>query len=138
MMIDTRQAALLLGGDVCGRDQVVCPGPGHSHRDRSLSVRFISTAQDGFVVHSFSGDDPIAARDHVRERLGLPRWEPGDGLDRQTSHPQRFDQMAIDREAEPRFGQRMTFSALPAPTSYGAKELSLAARQPSSTLPPAP
>jgi putative DNA primase/helicase len=101
-MIDTRQAARLLGGEVCGRNQIVCPGPGHSHKDRSLSVRFVASARDGFVVHSFSGDDPIAARDHVRDRLGLPRWESGDERDRRPYQPQRFDQMAIDREAEPR------------------------------------
>jgi putative DNA primase/helicase len=103
-MMDTRQAARLLGGEVCGRDQIVCPGPGHSHRDRSLSVRFVASARDGFIVHSFSCDDPIVARDHVRDRLGLPRWEPGDEQDRRIppSHRKEFDQMAIDREAEPR------------------------------------
>jgi putative DNA primase/helicase len=102
MSLDIRRAAHLLSGEVCGRDQVICPGPGHAPRDRSLSVRFIASAQDGFVVHSFAGDDPIAARDHVRVRLGLPRWEPGDGLDRRRQHPKRFDEMVIDRQAEPR------------------------------------
>jgi hypothetical protein len=28
------------------------------------------------VVHSFSGDDPIACRDYVREKLGLPPFTP--------------------------------------------------------------
>jgi hypothetical protein len=32
-MIDLRRAAYLLGGEVSGRDQVVCPGTGHSPRD---------------------------------------------------------------------------------------------------------
>jgi putative DNA primase/helicase len=77
VQIDIRAAARALGGDVCGRDQVVCPGPGHSHQDRSLSVRLDPRAPDGFVVHPFAGDDPLACRDHVRERLGLPAWEPG-------------------------------------------------------------
>ena len=56
---DVRAAARALGGDISGRDGVVCPGPGHSRQDRSLSVRLDSTAPDGFVVHSFAGDDPI-------------------------------------------------------------------------------
>ncbi len=66
--MDAREAAVALGGEVGGRQQVICPGPGHSRKDRSLSVRFTG---DGFVVHSFAGDDPIECRDYVRERLGL-------------------------------------------------------------------
>ena len=52
------------------------PGPGHSPKDRSLSVKIDTDAPDGFVVHSFSGDDPIVCRDYVRERLGLPAFKP--------------------------------------------------------------
>jgi len=37
-MIDLRRAAYLLGGEVCGRDQVVCPGTGHSPRDYDLEI----------------------------------------------------------------------------------------------------
>jgi putative DNA primase/helicase len=66
-----REMAAALGGDVVGRDEVICPGPGHSPRDRSLSVRFIGG--DDFVCNSFAGDDWRACRDHVRERLALPR-----------------------------------------------------------------
>jgi hypothetical protein len=71
-----RAAARALQGDVSGRDGVVCPGPGHSCQDRSLSVRFDPTAPDGFLVHSFAGDDPIVCKDHIRERLGLERFKP--------------------------------------------------------------
>jgi putative DNA primase/helicase len=67
-MIDLRQAARALGGDIFGRDQVQCPGPGHSPRDRSLAVRFIA---DRFIVHSHANDDWRACRDHVSARLGL-------------------------------------------------------------------
>ncbi|MCF3935312.1 toprim domain-containing protein [Acuticoccus sp. M5D2P5] len=70
MRADLKQAAAQLGGEVTGA-QVLCPGPGHSHHDRSLSVRFGSTAPDGFVVYSFAGDDPITCRDHVRQALGM-------------------------------------------------------------------
>jgi Toprim domain len=102
-MIDMRNAARLLGGEVTGR-QILCPGVGHSPVDRSLSVRFEASAPEGFIVHSFSGDDPIAARDYVRDKLGLPSWRPGDEQDRRV-HPssrQAFDRAAVDREAERR------------------------------------
>jgi hypothetical protein len=74
--IDARTAARLLCGDVSGRGSIVCPGPGHSHRDRSLSVRLVPGSQDGFIVYSHAGDPIAACKDHVRERLGLPRWRP--------------------------------------------------------------
>lgn len=64
--------AHMLGGDVVGRSQVLAPGPGHSPRDRSLSIRLDDHAPDGFLVHSHAGDDPLAAKDYVRQRLGLP------------------------------------------------------------------
>jgi hypothetical protein len=63
-----------LGGDVVNREALV-PGPGHSAEDRSLSIKLDSAAPDRFVVHSFAGDDPIACRDHVRQKLGLPKFE---------------------------------------------------------------
>jgi putative DNA primase/helicase len=64
--------AQALGGEVRG-GQILAPGPGHSSKDRSLSVRLSSTAADGFVVHSYAGDDVAACRDHVRERVGISR-----------------------------------------------------------------
>jgi putative DNA primase/helicase len=66
--IDPRIAARLLGGDVSGRNNVRCPGPGHSRHDRSLSVTFRG---DGFTVHSFAGDDWRDCKDHVKAVLGL-------------------------------------------------------------------
>jgi hypothetical protein len=63
--------ARLLGGEAHGR-RVLCPGPGHSRTDRSLSVKLGDDAPEGFVVHSFAGDDPLACKDYVRERLNLP------------------------------------------------------------------
>jgi hypothetical protein len=62
-----------LGGEVVGRNRVLVPGPGHSTRDRSLSVKLMPS---GFVCHSFAGDDPMVCRDHVRSRLGLPSFKP--------------------------------------------------------------
>src|SRR5215207_8846528 len=64
--------ARALGGEVSGR-QVLAPGPGHSPQDCSLSIRIDPSAPGGFLVHSFAGDDPLTAKDYVREQLGLKR-----------------------------------------------------------------
>jgi hypothetical protein len=63
-----------LGGDVTNGKALV-PGPGHSAEDRSLAIKCDSAAPDGFMVHSFAGDDPIVCRDHVRRKLGLPEFK---------------------------------------------------------------
>lgn len=67
MHLDIKQVADLLRGDVIGRNRVLCPGPGHSARDRSLSVTFHT---DGFLTNSFAGDDFRDCRDHVQALLG--------------------------------------------------------------------
>jgi hypothetical protein len=67
--------ARALGGEASG-NSVMAPGPGHSPHDRSLSVTLDANAPGGFLVHSFAGDDPIACKDHVRARLGLPAFQP--------------------------------------------------------------
>jgi Toprim domain-containing protein len=75
-MISLQQLAKALGGEVSG-DGVLCPGPGHSADDRSLSIKLDDKDPDGFVVNSFSPADKWEdCRDHVREKLGLPKWEP--------------------------------------------------------------
>jgi hypothetical protein len=73
--LDLRGLARALDGEI-SRDEVLCPGPGHSIKDRSLSVRLSADASDGFVTHSFAGDDPIACKDHVRAKLGLRQFSP--------------------------------------------------------------
>ncbi|MFM9858186.1 toprim domain-containing protein [Pseudoxanthobacter sp. M-2] len=65
------EVAKAVHGDVSGRDKVLAPGPGHSPRDRSLSILLSSTAPDGFIVDSFAGDDWRVCRDHVRRCLGI-------------------------------------------------------------------
>ena len=72
-MFGPAELARLLGGDVSG-SQVLAPGPGHTRRERSLSIMLSPSAPDGFVVTSFAGDDFRACRDYVRGRLGIPRW----------------------------------------------------------------
>ena len=71
-----RDLARALGGDMQVNGAVV-PGPGHSGKDRSLSVTLSPGARDGFVVFSHAGDDPLACRDYVRGRLGLGPFKPG-------------------------------------------------------------
>ena len=71
-MLDLREIAHALGGEVSGA-QVLAPGPGHSRKDRSLSVRLSTDAPDGFLAHSHCGDDWRDCRDYVRERLGIER-----------------------------------------------------------------
>jgi putative DNA primase/helicase len=71
VIADLRTLARTLGGDVVG-GQVVAPGPGHSRKDRSLSVAISATAPEGFLAFSHAGDDFAACRDYVKQRLGLP------------------------------------------------------------------
>jgi putative DNA primase/helicase len=69
-VIDAHYAARALGGDVAGHDSVLCPGPGHSPRDRSLSVRFLPDG--GFICFSHSPrDDWRDCREHVGALLGI-------------------------------------------------------------------
>ena len=101
MTHDLRPMARLLGGEVVGRNILLCPGPGHSPKDRSLQVTLDARAPDGIVVHSFAGDHWQDCRDYVRERLGFPPWEPGDQQDRQI-HPERickWDGRIVDQRA---------------------------------------
>jgi Toprim domain-containing protein len=70
--VDVKFLARALGGDIIGRDQVAAPGPGHSRKDRSLSVRLSAAAPEGFLTHSYAGDDWRTCRDHVKRALGLP------------------------------------------------------------------
>ena len=78
MLTSLQTLAKALAGEING-SQVLAPGPGHSVIDRSLSVKLDSNAPDGFLVHSFAGDDPLLCRDHVREKAGLEPFKPNGG-----------------------------------------------------------
>ena len=78
MLTSLQTLAKALAGEING-SQVLAPGPGHSAIDRSLSVKLDSNAPDGFLVHSFAGDDPLLCRDHVREKAGLEPFKPNGG-----------------------------------------------------------
>lgn len=75
MNLSPHAIAKALGGEARG-NHVSAPGPGHSPRDRSLSILVDWQAPDGFIVSSFASDDPLDCRDYVRQRLGLPEWQP--------------------------------------------------------------
>lgn len=91
-------AAKALGGNVLSGGRIVCPGPGHSPSDRSLSVKFV----DGdVIVHSFAGDDWRTCKEYIQSILGgnlkLP---PGDTQFRLDEGPSRTERaMEIWREA---------------------------------------
>jgi hypothetical protein len=73
--LDLRNIARALGGTV-SHGNVLAPGPGHSSADRSMSVKLDASAPDGFLVHSFAGDDPVECKDYVRDKLGQPPFKP--------------------------------------------------------------
>ena len=70
-MINLHQMAQALGGEVCG-GEVLCPGPGHSAKDRSLAVKPDPNDPDDVICHSHAGDDWRECKDYAREKLGLP------------------------------------------------------------------
>ena len=86
---DLQAIARALGGEVVRSNQVRAPGPNHSAKDRSLLVTFDPNAPDGFVTHSFAGDDDIICKDYVREKAGLPAFRPNG-----RRHPNESDNTA--------------------------------------------
>jgi putative DNA primase/helicase len=103
-MMDIRTMARALGGNVTGHGTMLVPGPGHSSRDRSLSIKLDPQAPDGLLIYSHAGDDWRACRNYVRSKLGLPDWRPGDEQDRRVNpaHALVIDQTELDHEAEKR------------------------------------
>jgi RecA-family ATPase len=91
MDLDLKTLARALGGHV-SNGQVIAPGPGHSAADRSLSIKLSPTAPEGFVVHSFAGDDPIVCRDYVKEKCGIVQTDKSNG-----HHAAPISDDAIDR-----------------------------------------
>ena len=83
-----------MGGDVVGQDALV-PGPNHSPKDRSLSVRIDPAVPGSILTYSFCGDDVNACRDYVREKLGLDAWQP----ERRSSTTRRDRRQSITQAA---------------------------------------
>jgi hypothetical protein len=97
--LDIRAMAQALGGQIVNGRQLLCPGPGHGAQDRSLAVWI--TGDGNFSVYSHCGDDWQSCKDYVRQQLGLPQWQPGDGRDRRVdpSRLQAFDRAAVNAES---------------------------------------
>jgi hypothetical protein len=74
--LTTDHIVAVMGGRKISATECAVPGPEHSKRDKSLTITIDPSAPDGFVVHSFAGEDDIACKDYVRKQLGLPAWEP--------------------------------------------------------------
>jgi hypothetical protein len=51
--MNAKDWARRLGGEVSGHDTILCPGPGLSPKDRSLTVKLDPAAPDEFPVHSY-------------------------------------------------------------------------------------
>ena len=89
-----------LGGEVSS-GQALVPGPGHSAIDRSLSIKLDAAAPDGFLVNSFSGDDPLVCKDYVRGKLGLAPFGPSKGNGAGKAWTQISEHIYLDERAEP-------------------------------------
>lgn len=99
--LSQRKIARALGGDPLGGDGILAPGPRHSPHDRSLRVWLDPSAPNGFRVHSFAGDDPLACRDHILAMLGLPQWQPdASSPTRPTPRPPRDPAVIDDRSRQ--------------------------------------
>ena len=88
--------ARILCGDVHGHNAIMCPGPAHSSRDRSLVVFINPNAPDGFRVHSHAADDWRICREYVKSKLGSIRMTLGRGGYRPNSlYPNQSERAAI-------------------------------------------
>lgn len=109
MAVTLSEIARVLQGEVSGR-HVLAPGPGHSTKDRSLSITLSASSPDGFVCHSHAGDDWRDCRDHVASALGLPtdRWrEPREPDPAEVARRREMRRRAEERhQAEIRRKQR--------------------------------
>lgn len=94
MTVSIKSIAAALGGEARG-NRVVCPGPGHSRHDRSLSITF--NADGSFVAHSFAGDDWQECRDHIKARLGISDERPAPAIEQSIDVSGLLD---LDRRIE--------------------------------------
>jgi hypothetical protein len=78
--MDLRTIAAALGGEIAS-GQVIAPGPNHSPRDRSMTVRLSASSPDGFICFSHAGDDFRDCRDYIISKLGLDPdgWKKSNG-----------------------------------------------------------
>ena len=79
-MLSLEFIAQRMGGEISA-NQVKCPGPGHSPRDRSLSIKIEPSAPGGLIVYSHAQDDNLKCKDWVFRKLGMQpfRIRPNNG-----------------------------------------------------------
>ena len=108
--VNLRHLAAALGGEISG-DQVLAPGPNHSAADRSMAVKPDQTVPDGFLVHSFANDDPIACKKYVREKCGLPPFKANDHRHRSHSEVANLLRQAVlSQQQQPRTVPTATYN----------------------------
>jgi AAA domain len=96
-----------LGGEVSSKGNVLCPGPGHSADDRSLSIKLIPSAPDGFILHSFAN---VQCRDYVRAKCNLPAFKPNGGHNKRDDIAKLLQTaIASQRQDEPKRQPVATF-----------------------------
>ncbi|MBB4067422.1 DUF7146 domain-containing protein [Gellertiella hungarica] len=121
MNIDVNQAARLLCGEA-RRNRIICPGPGHSKADRSMTVTFNN---DGtFITHSFAGDDFKDCRDHVKARLGLSDNRPIASVNLPSSSVGSGDEAAKIRAALRLWHSAVPIAGTPVAAYLASRELS--------------
>jgi hypothetical protein len=99
--VDIYGIAAALGGEICG-GQVLCPGPGHGPRDRSLSVKLSASSPVGFIAFSHSGDDWRECSRYVCEKLGIESHRDGRSI---ADHDAKGGGEKAARAIEARWGQ---------------------------------
>ena len=74
-MLTLATIARVLGGQVSG-NELLCPTPGHSSRDRGTAIRLAPGAPDGVLVTCFNGGqaEALAVKDTLRAAGVLPAW----------------------------------------------------------------
>ena len=109
--LNLRHLAAALGGEISG-DQVLAPGPNHSAADRSMAVKPDETAPDGFLVHSFANDDPIACKTYVRDKCGLPPFKANGHRHRSHSEVANLLRQAVvsQQQQQPRSAPTATYN----------------------------
>jgi AAA domain len=73
-MLTLQEIQAAIGGEIHG-NMLSAPGPGHSAKDRSMSV-WCSDKWPSFKVTSHAGDDWKVCQDHIRAKLDIPDWKP--------------------------------------------------------------
>ena len=75
-----------------------------------MAVKPDQTVPDGFLVHSFANDDPIACKKYVREKCGLPPFKANDHRHRSHSEVANLLRQAVPQQQQPRTVPTATYN----------------------------